>query len=328
MSLNPYPAYKPSGVPWLGDVPDHWDVVRLKGVCRLAYGDSLPTEARRPGGVPVFGSNGRVGEHDTANTLAPCLVIGRKGSFGKITLSREPSFAIDTTFFVDARYTTADLGWLYYVLGWASLDAVSKDSAVPGLDRGEAYQTPLPLPPLPEQRAIVRYLDHHDRLIRRYLRAKRRLIALLEEQKQAIIQRAVTRGPDPHAPLKPSGVEWLGEVPAHWEVVALRHLGTKFGSGMTPRGGSTVYQASGIPLIRSQNVHFDGLRLRDVVFISDEMHASMSGTHVMPGDVLINITGASIGRVCVAPDDLGDANVNQHVSIIRPHVSQIAPQYN
>ena len=74
------------------------------------------------------------------------------------------------------------------------------------------------LPPLPEQAAIVRFLDHADRRIRRYIRAKQKLIKLLEEQKQAIIHRAVTRGLDPNVRLKPSGVEWLGDVPEHWEV--------------------------------------------------------------------------------------------------------------
>ena len=75
----------------------------------------------------------------------------------------------------------------------------------------------VPLPPLPEQAAIVRYLDYVDRRIRRYIRAKQKLIALLNEQKQAIIQQAVTRGLDPNVRLKPSGVAWLGDVPEHWE---------------------------------------------------------------------------------------------------------------
>ena len=80
----------------------------------------------------------------------------------------------------------------------------------------------IPLPPLPEQRAIVRYLDHADRRIRRYVSAKRKLIALLEEERQAIVNRAVIRGLDPNARLKPSGVPWLGDVPEHWEVRRLR----------------------------------------------------------------------------------------------------------
>ena len=81
-----------------------------------------------------------------------------------------------------------------------------------------------PLPPLPEQRAIVRYLDYVDRRIRRYVSAKRKLVALLEEEKQAIVNQAVTRGLDPNVRLKPSGVEWLGDVPEHWEVRRLRSL--------------------------------------------------------------------------------------------------------
>ena len=81
-----------------------------------------------------------------------------------------------------------------------------------------------PIPPLPEQAAIVRYLDHVDRRIRRYVSAKQKLIALLEEEKQAIVNRAVTRGLDSNVRLKPSGVEWLGDVPEHWEVRRLKSL--------------------------------------------------------------------------------------------------------
>ena len=83
-----------------------------------------------------------------------------------------------------------------------------------------------PLPPLPEQSAIVRYLDHADRRIRRYVSAKRKLITLLEEEKQAVVNQAVTRGLDLNVRLKPSGVEWLGDVPEHWEVHRLRRCGS------------------------------------------------------------------------------------------------------
>ena len=100
-----------------------------------------------------------------------------------------------------------------------------------------------------------------DRRIQRYIEAKERLIELLDEQKRAVINQAVTRGLDPDVPLKSSGVEWLGDVPAHWEVRRLKFLATKFGSGVTPRGGAAVYKEAGIPFLRSQNVHFDGLRL-------------------------------------------------------------------
>jgi type I restriction enzyme S subunit len=114
--LRPYPAYKDSGIPWLGVVPMHWNVWRLKQICRLAYGDSLPTGVREKGIVPVFGSNGSVGFHSSSNTNAPCIVIGRKGSFGKVNFSSVPVFAIDTTFFIDSRFTNAGVRWLFYLL--------------------------------------------------------------------------------------------------------------------------------------------------------------------------------------------------------------------
>ena len=99
----------------------------------------------------------------------------------------------------------------------------------------QAYSLLVPLPPLAEQAAIVRYLDAADGRIRAYAGAKERLIALLEEERQAVIHRAVTRGLDPNAPLKPSGVEWLGDVPAHWEVRRLEaRLGNQIQTAALP----------------------------------------------------------------------------------------------
>lgn len=231
--LGQYPAYKPTGVPWLGEVPAHWEVRRLKGACRLSYGDSLPDESRVNGAIPVYGSNGPVGTHSSANTLAPCIVVGRKGSFGKVHYSTSPVFAIDTTYYVDRTVSSSNLAWLARVLDWARLDEVSRDSAVPGLSRDDAYNRQLPFPPLAEQAAIVRYLDYVDRRVRRYVAAKRKLIALLEEERQAVIHQAVTRGLDPNVALKPSGVEWLGDIPGHWQVVPVKQAFTAMDYGIS-----------------------------------------------------------------------------------------------
>lgn len=103
-----------------------------------------------------------------------------------------------------------------------------------------------------------------------------------------------------------------------WPVDRIKDHAQKIGSGVTPKGGATSYLDSGIPLLRSQNVHFDGLRLDDVAYIAEETHKEMSGTQVQARDVLLNITGASIGRCTFVPETLGEANVNQHVCIIRP----------
>lgn len=112
-----------------------------------------------------------------------------------------------------------------------------------------------------------------------------------------------------------------------WPKVPLKYLVTKIGSGKTPRGGAEVYIASGVMLLRSQNVHFDGLRLDDVVHIDEEMDEDMAATRVQPNDVLLNITGASIGRCSLVPEMFGAANVNQHVCIVRPVTEQLLPAF-
>ncbi len=121
---------------------------------------------------------------------------------------------------------------------------------------------------------------------------------------------------------KDSGVQWLGEVPEGWEVWKLSHLTVRIGSGKTPSGGAEVYQNEGIPFIRSQNVYDDGLRLDDIVYIDESIDEEMAWSRIFPNDILLNITGASLGRTCIVPKDFGKANVNQHVCAIRMEQSE------
>jgi type I restriction enzyme S subunit len=117
------------------------------------------------------------------------------------------------------------------------------------------------------------------------------------------------------AALEPKEIPF--ELPAGWNWTRIGEICSKTGSGSTPRGGKEVYRGSGIPFLRSQNVYDDGLRLRDVAYIDSATHERMDGTRVLPRDLLLNITGGSIGRCCRVPDDFGEANVSQHVAIIR-----------
>lgn len=222
MNLKPYPSYKPSGVEWLGDVPQGWEILQLKYVTRMAYGDSLSSENRIEGEVPVFGSNGIVGTHCEANTSVPCLIVGRKGSYGKVNYSDKAGFAIDTTYFVDNTQTKQNLRWLFYLLSSSSLDSVSQDTGVPGLSREDAYSRRVVLPPLTEQKQIADFLDRETARIDGIIEKQERLIALLTEKRSVLISDAVTKGINPNVKLKRSGVEWLGDVPEGWEVKRLR----------------------------------------------------------------------------------------------------------
>lgn len=327
-SLRPYPAMKDSGVTWLAHLPEQWEVQRLKQVCRFAYGDALASDARRDGVVPVYGSNGRVGFHCAPNTCQPCLVVGRKGSFGKVNFSSKPVFAIDTTYYVDPRTSSANIRWLFYLLGCLRLDAVSKDSAIPGLDREDAYQRRVPVPPLLEQAAIVRFLDHAERRIRRCIQAKQKMIKLLEEQINAVIDRAVTRGLAPNVDLKPSGVGWLADVPENWEVVRLKSLVSRVTSGS--RGWSNFAADSGVLFIRIGNLTRSSLdlALENSVRLRLPGHVLVEAarTRVQPDDILLSIT-AFIGSVAVVPTDVEEAYVSQHVACCRPRAGSANPRW-
>ena len=222
VNYKPYPSYKPSGVEWISEIPDKWVVRKLKIVCRFQYGKSLSENERNDNGVPVYGSNGIVGYHDGAITLEPCIVVGRKGSFGKINYSNIKCFPIDTTFYIDKTTTKEDLRWLYYLLLNLRLDEDNQDSAVPGLNREKAYDNIIPFPPYPEQQAIADFLDRETTRINAIIEKQNRLIELLKEKRSALITQAVTKGLDPNMRMKSSGVEWIGYIPEKWEVKRLR----------------------------------------------------------------------------------------------------------
>ena len=122
----------------------------------------------------------------------------------------------------------------------------------------------------------------------------------------------------------PSAKKAPFRLPVGWRWSRLDALCTKTGSGSTPRGGKSVYKKTGVPFLRSQNVYDDGLRLAEVAFVGADIHARMAGTAVAARDLLLNITGGSMGRCCRVPDDFAEANVSQHVAIIRPAVSEMA----
>ena len=171
---------------------------------------------------------------------------------------------------------------------------------------------------LREQEDIIEFIDNKIKKLDKYVNVRQKLIELLKEKRQVLLDQVMFKGLDVYANIKNSGIEWIGEVPIHWDVAKIKRYSSKIGSGITPRGGSEVYVNEGIPLIREQNVKFNGLDLEEVVYITPQMHDEMNDTKLREGDVLLNITGASLGRCSIVPSGFGEGNVNQHVSIIRP----------
>ncbi len=149
-------------------VPPGWGFAPLKRLTRFGYGEAISADDRDPNGmVKVYGSNGPFDQHSASNTLGPCIIVGRKGSYGKCQYSDQPVFAVDTTFVVDQRHTKADLRFLFHLLGILGLDELSDDTAVPGLSREKAYQslTPLPPPSKPRSALLLFWMKRRRRLM-------------------------------------------------------------------------------------------------------------------------------------------------------------------
>ena len=138
-----------------GQVPDGWRVVRLKEIIKLEYGFSLPERRRRPGGIPVIGSAGVVGSHNISTVEGPGIVVGRKGSIGKVTWIDEDFVPIDTTYFTKLNNKRVDMRWVFYLLLREDLSKLNRATGIPGLNRDDVYALRRPLPPLTEQRAIA-----------------------------------------------------------------------------------------------------------------------------------------------------------------------------
>ena len=262
LSLNPYPTHKPSGVGWLGDVPEHWEVRRLVTSAEGCINGIWGGEPNGRDDLPCV----RVADFDrgrfrvrlakpTIRAIALSernrrllkkgdLLLEKSGGgdlqpVGVVVLYDHDVEAVCSNFVArmpiaadcDAIYLTYLHSHLYAIR--LNVRSIKQTTGIQNIDSSSYLREAVAFPPLPEQRAMVRYLDHADRRIRRYISAKRKLIVLLAEEKQAVINRAVTRGLDPNVRLKPSGVEWLGDVPEHWEVHKLRQC-VSISGGMTP----------------------------------------------------------------------------------------------
>lgn len=348
MTQKKYPAYKPSSTEWLGEVPSHWKVMRLRfilasdGVKIGPFGSALKYEYIKDQGIKIYGQehvikddfslgkkyidSEKFAELETYELLSGDVIVTMMGTTGKCKVFPE---GVERGI-MDSHLTRLRTKLHEYLpqllaliindshLIYSQIKWFSKGSIMEGLNSTIIKSLYIPIPPLEEQKQILKYITEKKEKIDSTIRQKERLIELLQEERTAIINQAVTRGLDPNVKMKDSGVEWLGKIPEHWKKTRLKTVLLKIGSGVTPKGGAEVYQTSGIPILRSQNIHFDGLRLDDVAYITEDIHRSMNSSRVVSGDVLLNITGASIGRSFYVDDLLGEANVNQHVCILRP----------
>lgn len=345
--LKPYPAMKASGVPWLREVPTAWEIRRNGRLFAQRNETGFPDlpilEVSLRTGVRVrdLGESSRKQvmsdrakyKRAAKGDIAYNMMRMWQGAVGLVPVDG----LISPAYVVARPFPGTVPGYFAYLYRTDSyMGEIDNYSRGIVKDRNRLYweqfkQIPTPYPPPLEQTAIVRFLDHADRRIRWYIRAKQKLIKLLEEQKQAIIHRAVTRGLDPNVRLKPSGVEWLGDVPEHWEILPLRRVSYSwcdgpFGSGLK----STHYSTEGIRVVRLQNIGHAEFRESAAAYITSDYYSTLGDHDVRAGDLLIAGLGDErhpAGRACVAPPSIVPAMVKADCFRFRVRHERMNPSF-
>ena len=283
-----YPTYRASGVEWLGDIPAHWEVRRLQTLGETIIGLTYsPREiVNEEEGILVLRASNIYGGQlvYTDNVFVRCFVperlIARKGDI--LICSRSGSRAlIGKNARIDSSSSGATFGafmtvfrspyndYIHHVFNstlFVYQSGAFITSTINQLTLGILNDFKISWPPLSEQRAIVAFLDRETAKIDALVSKKERLAELLMEKRTALISHTVTRGLDPNAPMKDSGVEWLGEIPAHWEAKRLKYLGeTIIGLTYSPR--DIVNEEEGILVLRASNIYGGQLVYTDNVFV-------------------------------------------------------------
>ncbi len=327
-----YPAYKDSGVKWLGEVPEGWILARgdayLRSQAKVVSADYLGGKEVFHYSIPVVQVTGDGqledgDEIDSSKLLVeqPQVLISKLNP-RKNTVCLAGSREVVTVCsgeFVPLQSDCMDLKWVYYLVSSENFKK-RLESLVESATRSHQRVNPSDIlkfrgafPLLAEQTQIARFLDHETARIDALIEEQQRLIELLKEKRQAVISHAVTKGLDPTVPMKDSGVEWLGEVPAHWGTNALNKLTVKITNGYV---GPTrdILVESGVPYVQATHIKRGVVNFDDAYFVTPEWSMKMSKSILQEGDVLIVQTGAGTGDVGVVSSR--EAGYNCHALII------------
>jgi type I restriction enzyme S subunit len=312
MSFPRYPEYRDSGVEWLGEVPGHWGTCALKRVVAMQSGESITGEAiEESGDYPVFGGNGLRGYTSAFTHDGHFALIGRQGALcGNINYATGRFWASEHAVVATPIKPISTI-WLGELLRAMNLNQYSVAAAQPGLSVDLVGRIGICLPPLPEQTQIAAFLDRETAKIDALVAEQEKLIALLKEKRQAVISHAVTKGLDPSVAMKDSGVEWLGEVPAHWEVMKMKWI-AEMQSGHTPDKKVAAYWDDGdIPWVSLNDTGYlkDNDYISETAYSINQLGIENSSARLLPPRVVVFSRDATIGRCAITTRPMA---VSQH----------------
>ncbi len=343
--LRPYPEYLDSGLPWLGKVPTHWEIkpafacylpklirnigLKESTVLSLSYGQIIVKPSEKLHGlVPE--------SFETYQIIEPGDIMIRATDLQNDHTSLRVAISRNRGIITSAYLCLQTKKGLSRAYGYRFLSAWDLTKSIYGygsglrqnLDFAHFKRMPVPVPPAQEQVAIEDYLKGIDIKVRRFIHNRRRLIEVLNEQKQAIINRAVTRGFDPSVPLKPSGIDWLGDIPEHWEIIRLRNLVELRVSNVDKHSKDGELP---VRLCNYTDVYKNSAITAEMPFMAatasrDEIVAF----HIRVGDVIITKDSEDwqdIGVPAIVTQTADDLVCGYHLAILRPRASLITGRF-
>jgi type I restriction enzyme S subunit len=335
--MKKYDSYKDSGIEWIGELPSHWDKARLKFNSRIKTGYTPPMDNSenysedgmiwvKPDNLDffkeIFDSKEKVSIQGvkeqniiTKGSVLLCC-IGTIGKFGIAGLDLLTNQQICGVSFVESL--TPSFGKYLIFSSEDELNKHSNGNVVRILNATSLGNVVYPIPPIEEQTTIANYLDQKTSQIDDLIAKKERLIQLLEEERTAIINQAVTKGLDPTVPMKDSGIEWLGEIPAHWEVKQVKHIANIQGrvgfKGYTV--SDLVSEGEGPYTIGAKHINKENqLDLTNPEFISWEKYYESPEIMVKKGDLLLTQRG-TLGKVVYINNEIGEATINPSMVLL------------
>lgn len=336
---------KDSGIEWIGEIPADWSADRLQWHLEEIKVQNSPVQSEQvlsltiESGVIPYEEKGNQGNKAKENyeeyklAYPDTLVVNSMNVIiGAVGISKYFG-CVSPVYYVFRATEGTDLRYIYYLFTNVGFQKEMRKYAKGILEirlrisASDMLKRIIPKPSYEEQCRISDFLDKKCAEIDATIKKTEATIEEYKKLKQSVITEAVTKGVRGDRPMKDSGIEWIGNIPTDWNIAKIKIGVSKVGSGKTPLGGAESYADEGILFLRSQNIYDTGLLLDSPTYITDEVDEEMKSTRVFPRDVLLNITGGSIGRCCIFPEESIRANVNQHVSIIRVVETVFLPEY-
>jgi len=322
-----YPEYKYSGVEWLGLMPKSWTICRLKNLATIKNGQDYKS-VQADDGYPVMGSGGQFTFASKFMYDKPSVLLGRKGTIDKPLYINEPFWTVDTMYYTELN-EGFDAKYLHYLALTIQFSRYSTNTALPSMTQEHLSNYKFSVPKAEsERKKITEFLDLETAKIDNLIEKQQILIELLKEKRQAVISHAVTKGLNPDVTMKDSGVEWLGEVPAHWKVSKLKYL-TSIQGGFAFSSDSFTHE--GVQILRIGNLYQNNLELeRQPIFLDVNELDRFRDFAICKDDILMSLTG-TLGKrdygfaIKVDRDDV--FLLNQRVAKITPDETRLCRDF-